>query len=203
MARIKFLNIVNLNQDSIGPVICFLANNTKLITSLVINDNKMVTDEYVEILYNLVEKTYKMDPLSFEKVFTTSKTSELKPSTQNTKYEDLVIILDSLLGLFPRIQTKYVNKISALVNMFYLLSTLGNEMNNYLLSRKAIFVFITYFLGKDSPCFQDTLLKPNDSWGVNRGYIAGPDSMTNMVYNLYNYVTKNNKGKKQRVIYSL
>jgi len=116
------------------------------------------------------------------------------------KYDNLVIILDAIFGLFPRIQTKYVTKISSLIYMFYNLSNLGTEMQDYLLSRKAIFIFITYFLGKDSPCFEETKINSKDTWGFNRGFIAGGERMTEMIYVLYNAALKSSSSSLEVIL---
>jgi len=137
----------------------------------------MVVENNIEIIYNLIEKTYLMDPLAFEKSY--------KNPDIITDKSNLIKILDSIISLFPRIHTRYVNKISSVINMFYKLSLLGKEMQNYLNSKQAIFIFITYFLGKDSPCYDETKVKNNELWGYHRGYIAGGESMTNMIYTLF------------------
>jgi len=61
----------------------------------------MVVENNIEIIYNLIEKTYLMDPLAFEKSY--------KNPDIITDKSNLIKILDSIISLFPRIHTRYVN----------------------------------------------------------------------------------------------
>lgn len=98
------------------------------------------------------------------------------------------MVLDNLIGLFPKIPSKFVNKISSLLNLFNKLSKLGNEMLEFLVSREVVFIFITYLLGKDSPCYYETFQKSSESWDMARGYLTGQDNFIEMIVKIYTII---------------
>ena len=77
-------------------------------------------------------------------------------------------------------------------------------MTEYLFKSEAIFIFITYILGRDSPYFEETKLK-GDNWDLGRSNIDGVENIIQLIYTLFKqsdkYVLTNEKSPQQVNIY--
>ncbi len=54
----------------------------------------------------------------------------------------------------------------------------------YLISKEAISIFVTYLLGRDSPCYKEYSSK-TDNWDAARPNLSNIDLILNMIYNIY------------------
>ena len=57
-------------------------------------------------------------------------------------------------------------------------------MLKYFAEKETIFTFITFLLGKDSPCYSDTL-KGNENWDNGRLNIQGCEAIIELIYDIY------------------
>lgn len=58
-------------------------------------------------------------------------------------------------------------------------------MSYYFLNRAAISTFITYLLGKESPSYNETVLKQGEHWDIGRFNIGGIEETLDIIYSLF------------------
>jgi len=66
------------------------------------------------------------------------------------------------------------------------MAQLGNEMLMYYFDKDYIYIMVTFLLGKDSPCYAESLGKNNENWGLIRGTPTQIEPIVNLIYYLYN-----------------
>jgi len=180
-AKEKFLHILSLNPNSIGPIFEYLSKNKRLLTESVLNENTTIVENNSEILFELIKRAYLADPQGFNAAV--KKNQDAKPI-----YNHMITVLESLIGIFPKVPSKYVNKISSLLGMFNKLSKLGNEILEFLVSKEVVFLFITYLLGKESPLYNETFQKQSEAWDIGRSYLSGQENFIEMIVNIYSKI---------------
>jgi hypothetical protein len=57
-------------------------------------------------------------------------------------------------------------------------------MLKYFADKESLYIFITFLLGKDSPCYNDTL-KGNENWDHGRSNIQGYEDIVEMIYDIF------------------
>jgi hypothetical protein len=55
---------------------------------------------------------------------------------------------------------------------------------DYLVSRESLYRFITFILGKESPCYLETFSRPNENWDYNRPNLNNIDHLITMLTNI-------------------
>ena len=152
-----------------------------MLTESVLNENTTIVENNSEILFELIKRAYLADPQGFNAAV--KKNQDAKPI-----YNHMITVLESLIGIFPKVPSKYVNKISSLLGMFNKLSKLGNEILEFLVSKEVVFLFITYLLGKESPLYNETFQKQSEAWDIGRSYLSGQENFIEMIVNIYSKI---------------
>jgi hypothetical protein len=65
------------------------------------------------------------------------------------------------------------------------INDLGDEMSFYFINRAGISTFITYLLGKESPSYNETVLKQGEHWDIGRFNIGGIEETIDLIYSLF------------------
>jgi hypothetical protein len=64
-------------------------------------------------------------------------------------------------------------------------------MLNYFAAKEIIFTFITFLLGKDSPCYGETLIRHSENWDYGRPYIHNYEPIVELINELFLNSTEN------------
>jgi len=54
------------------------------------------------------------------------------------------------------------------------ISNIASEITQYFASKELVFTLVTFLLGRESPCYSDTVAKPSDNWDNNRPTFSNP-----------------------------
>jgi hypothetical protein len=183
-AKEKFLHILNLSPGCLGAVFNYLNENMKLLSDVLLNESSNIVQNHSELLFELVKKGYEQDRVAFVEAY---KNKNLI----STKIPDIIVrILDMAVSFFPRVPGRFVSKIGPLLNFFKNLANLGLDMVDYLFKNEAIFLFITYILGRDGPYYDETKLR-GDHWDIARSNIEGLEHLIKMIFFLFQHSDKN------------
>jgi hypothetical protein len=90
-----------------------LNENLKLLKDVLLNEETNIVQNHCELLFELINKAVKLDPLGF-------KESLNKPlESLNDKLPDILVrIIDFIVGFFPRIPGRFVPKITSLLKVY-------------------------------------------------------------------------------------
>jgi hypothetical protein len=72
-------------------------------------------------------------------------------------------------------------------------------MLSYFAAKEAIFVFITYLIGKESPCYNETFSKQSDNWDYGRPYIHNYEPVVDLIFELFMNSSENRLSEVQNV----
>jgi hypothetical protein len=64
-------------------------------------------------------------------------------------------------------------------------------MLSYFASKETLFTFVTFLIGKESPCYGETIAKQSDNWDYGRPHIFGYEPMVDLIYELFTNSTEN------------
>lgn len=178
-AKDKFIHILELSPNSLSSVFEFYNDNYKALINCLLNENGYIVAIHSEILFQVIEKAFKDNQEEFMK-------AAFSDDSENPLYINLIRLLDSIINLFPRIPSKFVNKVSPMINLFKDLGAISPNLLYYLASREIIFLLATFLLGKDSPCYADTI--KNEKWDQGR-----PTPNCNQIVELIFSIWQNSK----------
>jgi hypothetical protein len=64
-------------------------------------------------------------------------------------------------------------------------------MLHYFAAKESIFIFITFLMGKESPCYNETLSKQSDNWDNGRPYIHHFEPIVDLIFDIYIHSSEN------------
>ena len=88
---------------------------------------------------------------------------------------------------------QYINKVKGISVDIKTVSDkidyINYDLIKYLSEKEYIFIFVTFLIGRESPCYQDTLTKQGENWDYGRLNINNPLPLIELIYNIFLSVT--------------
>lgn len=76
-------------------------------------------------------------------------------------------------------------------------------MLQYFASREIVFTFVTFLIGKESPCYSDTIARAGDNWDVGRTSINNPLPIIELIYSIFTTKKSNEKQSENSIAIEL
>lgn len=177
-AKNKFIHILELSPGSLGSVFNYFTEHLKNVYDSLINENIHIVNVHSELLFDVIEKAYQANPSEFLKAISSN-------SSRNNFYDNVIKLIDFIINIFPRVPGRYFTKTGPVLNLINRLAFLDDILLKYLVDKEVVFIFITYLLGRDSPCYSDTLVKAGDNWDIARSNPQGYEPIIDLIYLIY------------------
>jgi len=187
----KFIKLVDLYPESLPLLFSFINENISNFMDLVANDNQAIATANCYIAYELIKRQFSLDPKDY---LVTAR----KPQYGQTTNDYLSKLIDNIIGKFPRLSSKLVTKSKSLYKLLHDICLLGNEILEYYFGKELIYILITFLLGRESPCYFDSLNKNHDLWDNYRPTPTEIEPIVDLVY--YMYMKSNDESLKEVLI---
>ena len=178
-AKDKFLHILESQPVCLQPVWEYLISHKKQLFDLLLNDSETLSIEYCDMVYELILMTYKYSPQKFVSAFNNVFGDE------DDMYVYIRKIVDGILFIFPRVPTRLISKTAPVIKLIRNISIMDKIILQYLSNNEIMFLLITFLLGRDSPYYEDTLIKKGDNWDYGRNNIAGIEPAVELICDVF------------------
>lgn len=183
--------IENFPDVILATIKMILSNRDKVIDSI-LNDESEIVKAYSHLLYTLIELSFKGNRIKFLELVHENPIKFGK-DPQNLS-EACIILCELALSFYPKVPRVYICSIYPMYMIFKKMAELGNEMIIFFYSRDTICLFVTYFIGRDSPYHNDYAGK-DQYWDLGRGSFIRYECLIDFIFYLYKHSTEFNSNQ--------
>jgi ubiquitin C-terminal hydrolase len=188
----KFLHILQNSPTCLAPVWQYISENQKALGDILFNDNENVVQNNVDLIYELIHLAYENNQQEFMQGLLNNDYYSDNENENSIMYLNIKKTIEFILSMFPRVPGRLVAKCGPILKLIRDISLLSEDILQYLSTKEIIFTFITFMLGRESPCYQDTLIKAGDNWDFGRNQISGFEPVVDLIYDIF-YRSEENK----------
>lgn len=105
IAKEKLILLIGDSKNRLNTVFKFLLENEKSLHDCIFNETTSIVQTHCELLYDLISKTYMTDSKSFIDAL-----NKEKDGLESDLYSNCTRLIDNLINLFPKVNSKLVNR---------------------------------------------------------------------------------------------
>lgn len=164
------------------------------LQSLLLNSEIKVVSSISKLIITLTQNLFNAQKENFTEVLIRKPNSSLA-EIENKSIKHCSGVLEKICELFPKIPTTSVTRLSPVIDIFRDLCDFNKAFLIFFGNREFIANFITFFLGRDSPCYATYFTKQSDyfDYFTFSSFINVKD-IANIIYQIYennNNITNN------------
>jgi ubiquitin C-terminal hydrolase len=184
---------LEISLEALNTIFRFYTENRKKLLSCVLNENSVIIEVHLNLIYELINKVNKVDPHILENHLKNRKMSKEMIDNDNdlnciSIAENIIKILKLLLCIFPKVPSKLLGKIYPFYSFFKNIIAISEKIQKYIIEREFLFIMITFLIGRESPHYRDTVEvtdKKVEHWDTGRSNLANYDELLLLILEIY------------------